>query len=491
MTDSKAFSKDVRIARILNMIHQYTDGEFNFQEQRADNRDELDAIIEGLTMLEKKRLVYIHKTTEYQNRVEKLITILLKYTLLDFSEKIEVTDHHDEIDAIAIGLNALSEELQAAIALEHSRLQIVEESNAQIETILENAPNGVIIINEQGTILKWNKKSETIFGWTSDEVMNRPMHEFIMPPHYVQAHHKGIHHFLQTGEGPVINKTIEISAVRKSGKEFPIELSISVVKSNGKFIFIAFIADISQRRHAEEEIKRVNENLADSVKALESFSYSVSHDLRAPLRAIHGYVNILKNEYSATMDEHGQVMMNAVISNSKKMGQLIDDLLSLSRMERTAVHKKNVDMNELVKVVIEDLQVEMNNKKAQLIIHEMPEAFIDSNLIVQAYTNLISNALKYSSLKEEPVIEVGSMIEKGETVFYVKDNGNGFDMKFYNKLFGVFQRLHDESEFKGNGIGLSIVKQIVERHKGRIWAYSEPNKGAIFYFTLDEPTNHI
>jgi PAS domain S-box-containing protein len=487
MTDSTSSLHDPRIANILNQLERYKRGDYDFQASISEKKDELDSIVLSLNALAKNRANYKQENTDYQRRVEKLMDVLIKFNLMDFSEKAEISDHGDEIDAIAMGLNSLADELHASISLNKLRLETLEESNAQIETLLENAPNAVVVIDERGTVLRWNKKSESIFGWTAEDVLNQPMHTLIMPQRYIHAHHQGISHFLHTGEGPVINKTIEIAAVRKNKEEFPIELSISAIKSHGKFLFIAFIADISERRKAELEIKRINENLADSVKALESFTYSVSHDLRAPLRAIHGYVNILKNQYFATMDEQGQTMMNAVISNSKKMGQLIDDLLALSRLERVAIKKTEVNTNELVESVIADLRMGTQDQKTQFVIQKLPAVFGDHNLIVQVYTNLISNAIKYSSLKEKPVVEIGALLENKEQVYYVKDNGSGFDMKFYNKLFGVFQRLHDEREFEGNGIGLSIVKQIISRHKGRIWATSAPDKGAVFYFTLTPP----
>ena len=491
MADYNSFSNDPRIAKILNMIQRYSNGEYSYQENVPERKDELDTIIEGLNLLARKRTAFIQQTVDYQKRVERLMDILLKYTLLDFSEKADISDKGDEIDAIAMALNSLSEELQAAISLSRSRSEILEESNQQIATLIENAPNAVIVIDQNGTIIRWNRKSTSIFGWLAEEVMNRPMHNLIMPEHYVQAHQKGIHHFLKTGEGPALNRTIELSAIRKNKEEFPIELSISAIRSRGQFIFIAFIADISQRRQSEEEIKRINQNLANSVKALESFTYSVSHDLRAPLRAISGYVHILKNKYAAILDEPGQIMMDSVISNSKKMGQLIDDLLSLSRLERVALQKKQVNMNELVKNVIVDLQVGMNDRRTKFIMHELPAAVGDANLLVQVFTNLISNAIKYSSLKKDPVVEIGTIMENEQQVYFIKDNGSGFDMQFYNKLFGVFQRLHDPSEFEGNGIGLSIVKQIIARHQGSVWAFSEPDHGATFYFTLAKPTQEI
>ena len=487
----KSEISDERIAKILKMIRKYSDEEYSYQEITSGENDELDAIIDGLNKLASKRFTLMQEANDYHHRLEKLMDVMQKYTLLDFSQKAEISNEGDEIDALALGLNTLSEELQESIALSRSRLDTVEESNAQIETLLENAPNAVVVIDEKGMIIKWNKKSEAIFGWSSAEIMNKPMHEVIMPPQYAMAHQKGIDHFLHTGTGPVLNKTIEISAIRRSKEEFPIELSISAVKSKGKFLFIAFISDISQRRKAEEEIKLANQKLASSVKSLESFTYSVSHDLRAPLRAIHGYVNILKKEYSGMLDDRGQTMMNSVISNSKKMGQLIDDLLALSRLERVTLKKEEANMKELVQSVINDLRTGLNDQKTEFMVHDLPGAFIDPNLMTQVLTNLLSNAMKYSSLKEKPLVEIGAQMEDKQLIYFVRDNGSGFDMKFYNKLFGVFQRLHDQSVFEGNGIGLSIVKQIITRHEGRVWAFSEPEKGATFYFTLDKPNETL
>jgi PAS domain S-box-containing protein len=488
--EKKSLLKDDRLSKILVQINKFKEGAFDYQEVISGEDDEIDAVISNLNDLGKVRGDIVKQRAEDQKRMEILVEGLLKYTLFDFSEKIEVTEKGDEIDAVAIGLNTLTEELEHSIASEKLKMEALEESNNQIEVILENAPNAVIVLDEQGEVVRWNKKSELIFGWKAEEVMNQPMHLFIMPPVHTDAHYAGISHFLKTGEGPVINKTIEITAIRKSKEEFPIELSISAVKAKGKYLFVAFISDISKRKQNEEQIKTSNINLENSVKELEAFTYSVSHDLRAPLRAIHGYTTILYKNYFGSFDDKGKKMMNSVMANSKKMGQLIDDLLGLSRLGRSELQRKQVSMNSIVETVVQELSVFPSGKKPQFIIQPLPTAFADANLMAQVYTNLISNAIKYSSLKEQPVIEIGSMQENTETVFYVRDNGSGFDMQFYNKLFGVFQRLHDSSKFEGNGIGLSIVKQIILKHEGRVWATSELEKGSTFYFTVEKKSHH-
>jgi light-regulated signal transduction histidine kinase (bacteriophytochrome) len=178
------------------------------------------------------------------------------------------------------------------------------------------------------------------------------------------------------------------------------------------------------------------------------------------------------------------MMMNSIQSNAKKMGQLIDDLLAFSRLGRKELQKKVVDMNKLVEVVIPEVTNNYPNTKVQFIVHPLAPALVDYSLMAQVFTNLISNAVKYSSQVEKPLVEIGSRINGKSVEYYIKDNGIGFNMAYYDKLFGVFQRLHDASEFEGTGVGLAIVKRIVTKHGGKVWAESEPGKGATFYISL-------
>lgn len=224
------------------------------------------------------------------------------------------------------------------------------------------------------------------------------------------------------------------------------------------------------------EIERLN-------KDLESFSYSVSHDLRSPLRAITGYAKILLEDYPDKLDEEGNRMLEALIYNSIKMGNLIDDLLTFSRLGKKETSKEAINMNELTEGVLMDIQKNVNHT-AKINILPLPSTHADYSQLHHVMYQLISNAIKFSSKKNEPEIEIGAQFQDQEPVFYVKDNGDGFDMKYYDKLFLVFQRLHAANEFDGIGIGLAIVKRIMDKHKGKVWADAKKGVGATFFFSL-------
>jgi two-component system, sensor histidine kinase and response regulator len=233
-----------------------------------------------------------------------------------------------------------------------------------------------------------------------------------------------------------------------------------------------------------KELENKNKELESINKELESFSYSVSHDLRAPLRNINGYSEILENNYDAKLGDEGKRILNKIIERSLKMNSLIDSLLNFSRLGRKELTKVSIDINALVGKAIEELKMEQLNKNLTWNIGELSPVNGDLELLKQVFLNLISNAIKYSSKKDKPEIEIGCNLNCQEITYYVKDNGAGFDMEYKNKLFGVFQRFHTASEFEGVGIGLAIVQRIVARHGGSVWAEAEVGNGATFYFSL-------
>ncbi|MEO5893819.1 MAG: ATP-binding protein, partial [Ferruginibacter sp.] len=219
-------------------------------------------------------------------------------------------------------------------------------------------------------------------------------------------------------------------------------------------------------------------------KELESFSYSVSHDLRAPLRAINGFTQVLLEDYIEQLGEDAKSLLNEVITNSDKMGELIDNLLAFSRIGKQHVSKGDINVNQLVSVVIAEQKQLEPKRIVDLTIKKLENIRGDRSMVKQVFVNLVSNAFKYTSKKKNAVIEIGSYLENDDCVYYVKDNGAGFDMDYYDKLFGVFQRLHSSHEFDGTGVGLAIVQKIITKHHGKVWAEGKVGEGACFYISL-------
>ncbi|HPS62837.1 MAG TPA: PAS domain S-box protein [Bacteroidales bacterium] len=234
----------------------------------------------------------------------------------------------------------------------------------------------------------------------------------------------------------------------------------------------------------EERVAVRTAELTESNKELESFSYSVSHDLRAPLRAITGFANILKEDYGALLDKEGMRICRIISSNSEKMGKLIDDLLAFSRLGRSEMHLTMIDMGNMVRMIFQELTTPEEKSRIDLTVARMPAALADNTMIKQVWINLVSNAIKYSSRTDRAIIRIGCLGNQQENIFYIKDNGIGFDMRYADNLFGVFQRLHSDKEFSGTGVGLAIVKRIISKHGGRVWAKGKLNNGATFYFSL-------
>ena len=239
-----------------------------------------------------------------------------------------------------------------------------------------------------------------------------------------------------------------------------------------------------RRRAAEEELKYHSTQLEAANKELESFSYSIAHDLRAPLRAIDGYSRSILKKEGERFDHDTTRRFNDIRSNTQMMGRLIEDILELSRLGRAKMTVANLEMGEIIKDVWKELKAVDSERNITLTIHSIPAGYGDKTLIRQVYANLLANAVKFTKNHDSAHIEVGGSAENNEDIYYVKDNGVGFDMQYYDKLFGIFQRLHSVEDFEGTGVGLATVQRIIHRHGGRVWAEGKENEGATFYFSL-------
>ncbi|MEO7685629.1 MAG: ATP-binding protein [Nitrosospira sp.] len=289
--------------------------------------------------------------------------------------------------------------------------------------------------------------------------------------------------------------------VRRSGelKESTARLVLIIITGNvaslGMLMAVFYFLkrEARQRRIVQEALTESEHHfrlLAESEKAankeLESFSYSVSHDLRAPLRAIDGYSRILQEDNAAKLDNEGRRLLEVIRENSKRMGTLIDDLLAFSRLGRKPVAATSIDMTAMVQEAMEETQNDFKDRSVEVVIHKLPSTHGDRALIRQVWVNLLANAFKFTTHTNPAYIEVGSQEGDGINIYYVKDNGAGFDMRYYDKLFGIFHRLHRDDEFPGTGVGLAIVQRVILRHNGRVWAEGKEGQGATFFFELPQ-----
>jgi PAS domain S-box-containing protein len=353
----------------------------------------------------------------------------------------------------------------------------LKRSNDLLFNLFEYNPASIVVSRlHDAKIINVNGVFLSSFGFDSkDEVIGKTARELNIVASPEQR--EELAELLKTNK---IIKDFEIQAFTRQGRPFWVSTSILMMEVDGLPCLFSISLDISNRKRTEEQLKAANAEL-------EAFTYSVSHDLRAPLRSIVGYTQILSEDYGSRFDDEGRRVMNVVIHNTKRMGQLIDDLLDFSRISRKELARAQVNMKELVENIVQELVEQENGRQLDIRVHSLESANADNNTIRQVWINLISNALKYSRNMEVTKIEIGSFEKNDQRCYYIRDNGAGFDMQYVDKLFGVFQRLHKMNEFEGTGIGLALVKTIVKRHGGYVWAEGELNKGATFYFAL--PSN--
>ncbi|HVU33151.1 MAG TPA: PAS domain S-box protein [Opitutaceae bacterium] len=370
--------------------------------------------------------------------------------------------------------------------------EAIRQSEHRLRLMFEGVHDyGIIMLDPRGIVVQWNPGAERIHGYHSDEITGR---------------HFGLLYPSEAAQRGAPAKELEVAAntgrfeeedwrVRKDGSRFWANVVVSPIRERDGALrgFVKVTRDLTERRRAEQHIERLNDDLRERAaeleamnRELESFSYSVSHDLRAPLRHIEGFASLLAAHDGAQLDAEGRRYLDTIVRAVGKMTKLIDDLLAFSRTTRAPLHRDLVNSNELVAAVVAESRPPATQPPIRWEIQELPPVHADAAMLRQVWVNLVSNAVKYSGKSPHPRIEIAASFdpESDEHVFHIRDNGVGFDMSYADQLFGVFQRLHTASEFEGTGIGLANVRRIVERHGGRTWARGRVGEGATFYFSL-------
>jgi PAS domain S-box-containing protein len=391
----------------------------------------------------------------------------------------------------------------------------VRQAEEKFAGMLESAPDAIVGADRDGRIVLVNVQTERLFGYRRDELVGAGVESLIQDGarDAFTEHRASYLHDPQVGP---MSASLAFSARRKDGSEFLAETSLSAIDTHGG-IFVTAIRDITEQRRQQHQLANLNaalvalngelegrvaerteqlEEQASTLRTanadLESFSYSVSHDLRAPLRTVDGFAKLIEQEHSAGLDDAGRRYLGKVRKGATQMGDLIDGLLAFSRLQRQSLTTRRVDMAQLVTAVWAELANDRAGRSIELTVGALPPAVADPRLLSHVLANLVGNAVKYTRCRDSARIDIGADTdETGQVSYYVRDNGTGFDMRYADKLFEVFQRLHRAEDYEGTGIGLALAARIIRRHGGCIWAESEPDHGATFWFTLtsEEPSH--
>lgn len=416
--------------------------------------------------------------------VDALVRASKEITSGDLAARTGLPGGGGQLNQLAASFDQMAETLQL-------RRAELTQAEARFRILVEQSLVGIYVIQDDRFVYV-NPKLAELLGYRVSDIAGNLVLGFIAP----QSRDVVQENIRKRMSGEIRSARYMLGMQRKDGEVIQAEVHGVRTEYDGRPAIIGTLLDITDRVRAEAEIHRLNAELEQRViertaqleaanRELEAFSYSVSHDLRAPLRHINGYVQMLKEDSNDSLNEDCLRYLEVISNSTKQMGQLIDDLLNFSKMSRTELRRQHVNFSDLVKETRNKLEMDMEGRNVVWKQGNLPEIEGDAAMFRQVWVNLLSNAVKYTRPRDPAEIEIGCKEETAnEAVFFVKDNGVGFDMQYVQKLFGVFQRLHRPTEFEGTGIGLAIVHRIIERHGGRIWVEAQPNVGATFYFSL-------
>ncbi len=459
------------ISALINLQIEVTKQEYRYQQDRyATIRNIFIALI--IIVLALAVLISVAFTRAVFRPLEKAVEIARGVAAGDFTQQIEVRSV-DEIGQLMQALKDMNDSLVKVIGQ-------LRDSETLIRAIVNNLIEGIITINEYGAIGTFNSSAERIFGYTEAEVVEKNV-SMLMPSPYHEAHDGYLAHYLQTGEKKIIGIGREVVGLRKDGTTFPMELAVIETRQGERRIFTGSVRDISERKQAEEQKARLIHELDSTHEELKNFAYVVSHDLKAPLRAISALAGWLSHDYSDKFDEEGKEHMRLLIKRVYRMDNLINGILQYSRVGQVKEKMIAVDLDQLVREVIDLLSPPANI--VVTIENTLPTIMVEPTRIEQVFQNLLSNAIKYMD-KPQGEIRIACSSEDKQWKFIIADNGPGIELRHFERIFHLFQTLAPRDRVEGSGVGLSLVKKIVEMYGGKIWLESKVGEGSTFFFTL-------
>lgn len=471
--NSRQQERLMRLQIVLGNLTTFSERAVETRKVAFEDAVRLNSDLEGKILLDSVRMII----DEIQNEEHGLLQVR--------SEKADhgITNFNRTFIYLLLAITLILLFVFYAINV-NLKARIESESNLslafkEIEDLYNNAPCGYHSLDENGIVVNANNTLCSWLGYRREEIIGKYRFTDLLAAESHPVFETEFSKFKETG----MVRDLEMTLIGKNKTLLPISLSAIAIKDeDGNYVKSRTITiDNTERKKAEIEIKNLNQEL-------EAFTYSVSHDLRAPLRSVDGYARILQEDYSSKLDTEGERVINVIMNNARRMGKLIDDLLEFARLGRKELQRSNVDMTGLVNSIKKELLDDERSRSIQIKINPLDSAPVDIDMIKQVWLNLLSNAIKYTGKVENAFIEISSVKSDHFVEYRVKDNGVGFDMQYISKLFGVFQRLHRIQDFSGTGVGLAIVRRVVEKHHGRVWAQGAVNEGATFHFSI--PINH-